>query len=207
MKEKDYLHYLVDEIHTVIVATVDEQGRPFTAAIDMMDADENSIYFLTAKGKSFYNRLKNGEYIALTGLKGETTMTSVSLSLQGKVREIGPSFLPGLFEKNPYMNDIYPTQKSRSALTVFQIYEGSGEWFDLSKLPIKRANFTFGGASQIQDGYFVTDACTGCKACAAKCPQNCIDVTKQPAEIVQEHCLRCGNCFECCPAKAIIKRG
>lgn len=29
------------------------------------------------------------------------------------------------------------------ALTVFQIYEGSGEWFDLSKKPIERASFTF----------------------------------------------------------------
>lgn len=31
------------------------------------------------------------------------------------------------------MNEIYPTVESMSALTVFQLYEGSGEWFDLSK--------------------------------------------------------------------------
>jgi hypothetical protein len=31
------------------------------------------------------------------------------------------------------MNEIYPDTASRSALTVFVIYEGSGEWFDLSK--------------------------------------------------------------------------
>ena len=42
------------------------------------------------------------------------------------------------------MFEIYPTEESRKALTVFQIYEGSGEWFDLSKKPIERASFTFG---------------------------------------------------------------
>lgn len=31
------------------------------------------------------------------------------------------------------MNEIYPDAASRNALTVFVIYEGSGEWFDLSK--------------------------------------------------------------------------
>lgn len=33
-------------------------GLPVTCAIDMMDSDGNSLYFLTAKGKSFYERLK-----------------------------------------------------------------------------------------------------------------------------------------------------
>ena len=58
MESRDYLSYLVQQIHTTIVATVDEKGLPVTAAIDMMDADENGLYFLTAKGKAFYDRLK-----------------------------------------------------------------------------------------------------------------------------------------------------
>ena len=31
------------------------------------------------------------------------------------------------------MYEIYPTEESRRALTVFKICEGRGEWFDLSK--------------------------------------------------------------------------
>ena len=58
MESKDYLAYLVEEIHTTVVATVDDAGLPVTAAIDMMDADEGDVYFLTARGKEFYDRLK-----------------------------------------------------------------------------------------------------------------------------------------------------
>ena len=58
MEAKDYLAYIVNEIHTTIVATVDDEGLPITAAIDMMDSDDNSLFFLTAKGKGFYDRLR-----------------------------------------------------------------------------------------------------------------------------------------------------
>ena len=103
------------------------------------------------------------------------------------------------------MKEIYPTEESRHALTVFQIYEGSGEWFDLSKKPIERAAFTFGGAERKQEGYFITDACIGCTSCAAVCPQNCI-CEGTPFVIDQAHCLHCGNCLTVCPAGAVEKR-
>lgn len=44
MKTADYLSFIVNEIHTTVVATVDAEGLPVTAAIDMMDCDENSLY-------------------------------------------------------------------------------------------------------------------------------------------------------------------
>lgn len=195
MEAKDYLSYLVNEIHTTVVATVDDDGLPVTAAIDMMDSDENGLYFLTAKGKSFYDRLKKREFLALTAIKGENTMTSVAISVRGKVRELGFDIIPALFEKNPYMHEIYPTEESMQALTVFQIYEGSGEWFDLSKKPIERASFTFGGAVKVSEGYFITDACIGCQSCVAVCPQQCINTDSVPLVIDQAHCLHCGNCM------------
>ena len=40
MEAYRYFKYLVEEIHTTIVATVDDDGLPITAAIDMMDYDE-----------------------------------------------------------------------------------------------------------------------------------------------------------------------
>ena len=206
MKTAEYLSCVVNEIHTTIVATVDDEGLPVTAAIDMMDCDENSLYFLTAKGKGFYDRLTKRGFLALTAMKGNDTMSSVAVSIRGKVRELGYERIPALFEKNPYMKEIYPTEDSMKALTVFQIFEGTGEWFDLSKKPIERASFTFGGAEKKPEGYFITDACIGCGSCATVCPQNCINAESIPYVIKQEHCLHCGNCMEACPVGAVERR-
>lgn len=48
----NYLKYLVEEIHTTVMATVDNKGLPVTCAIDIMDYDDTGLYFLTAKGKN-----------------------------------------------------------------------------------------------------------------------------------------------------------
>ena len=205
MTATEILRYLQEEIHSVVMATVDDTGLPVTCAVDIMDSDESGLYFLTAKGKGFYERLKICEYVALTGMKGDDTMSCVAVSVRGKVKELGNNLLPRLFSKNPYMNQIYPTVQSQKALTVFQIYEGSGEWFDLSKKPIERAAFTFGGAEKEREGYFITNACIGCRACQAVCPQNCIDFSVTPAVIRQKNCLHCGNCLNVCPQKAVIR--
>ena len=145
--------------------------------------------------------------MALTGMKGEDTMSCVAVSVRGKVKELGSALLPRLFEKNPYMREIYPKPESKKALTVFLLYEGNGEWFDLSKKPIERFAFSFGQEEAAPERYFITEACTGCRACEAVCPQNCIDFTSIPAVIRQEHCLHCGNCMEVCPQRAVIREG
>lgn len=206
MEYMKYFEFLVDEIHSVIVATVDNDGTPITCAIDIMDWNENGLYFLTARGKNFYNRLKQRGYIALTGMKGEDTMSRVALSIRGNVREIGSERLPLLFQKNPYMHEIYPTAESITALTVFQIYAGNGEWFDLSKKPIERDSFVFGKAEETKHGYFVSTECCGCRSCLKVCPQNCIDFIDDKALIRQENCLHCGNCMRVCSIGA-VKRG
>ena len=48
------------------------------------------------------------------------------------------------------------------------------------------------------------DKCTGCTACAAKCPVNAIYGTRlQPYFIVEEKCIGCGICFDICKFSAI----
>ena len=207
MQITDFFRIIQEDIHSTVIATVDNNNLPITCVIDVMDYDSNGLYFLTAKGKNFYERLKRQGYLALTGMKGDDTMHSISVSVRGNVREIGTQRLEMLFQKNPYMNEIYPYEKSQSALTVFQIFKGTGELFDLSKKPIERQSFVFGGAIDEANGYYVTDKCTGCGKCLTVCPQKCIDITIQPVRINRTNCLHCGNCASICPFNAIEKRG
>lgn len=206
MEAMKYLQFLQQDIHSVVFASTDEKHLPVTCVIDIMLADENGLYFLTAKGKAFYDRLKNQPFISLTGLKGNDTMHSQSITLRGEVREIGQERLSEIFTKNAYMAKIYPNDESRSALTVFQIYKGSGEFFDLSSRPIFRETFTFGGMESHTILFCITEKCNGCKLCFPVCPQKCIDTSAIPVQIQQEHCLHCGKCQEVCPQYAVQRR-
>lgn len=64
MTALEILRFLQEEIHTTVVATVDDDGLPVTCTIDMMDYDEDGLYFLTAKGKRFYERLTKRRHIS-----------------------------------------------------------------------------------------------------------------------------------------------
>ena len=202
----DFLSFLTNEIHTVVASTVDDDSLPVTCAIDTMDSDENSLYFLTARGKGFYHRLKRQKFIALTGIKGKDTMSSVAVSVRGHVEEAGDIVLSHLLEKNPYMLEIYPAEESRKALSAFRIYDGTGEFFDLSVKPIVRKSFSFGRCSAETEMIEISAGCTGCGNCLRSCPQQCIDTSSVPFHIRCENCLMCGRCIEICPMKAVFRR-
>ena len=119
MKEaEEIFKYIVEEIHSIIMATVDEKNRPITCAIDIMDYDESGLYFLTSRGKGFYKRLKENNNVALSAMKGNSTLGRVSINIRGNVKELGPEKIGYLFSKNEYMKKIYPTEKSKMNLTA-----------------------------------------------------------------------------------------
>ena len=206
MTTNDILQILQSDIHSTVFATVDDDGLPQTCVIDVMLSDENGLYFLTARGKSFYDRLTRRPFVALSGMKGGDTLSTVAISVRGAVRNIGRERLEEIFQRNPYMAKIYPTEKSRDALEVFQLYRGEGEYFDLSQLPPYRQSFSFGGEAVHATGYRINaERCIGCQGCRGVCPQGCISSTV-PRVIDASHCIHCGNCFRVCPVKAVEKR-
>ena len=186
---KDFLKILVEEIHSTTIATIDENGRPVTRVIDMMLWDEQGVYFLTAKGKAFYTQLMEQKYISLSSIKDKR-----SISLRGQIENIGSEKLDEIFEKNTYMQGIYPDD-TRQALEVFRLYKATGEFFDISNPKhVTRGGIVIGEAKQSRQGYYVGDACIGCQLCYSVCPQKCIDISKKPVVIDQSHCLHCGRC-------------
>lgn len=205
MTVNEILTFLQKDIHSTVFATVDDNGLPQTCVIDLMLADETGLYFLTAKGKGFYDRLIKRGYVALSGMKGKETLSTVAISLRGRVKSIGQARLAEIFEQNPYMAAIYPTEKSRGALEVFHIYEAQGEYFDLGQDPVYRQGFAYGGAAVRETGYQIDQSrCIGCQGCRSVCPAQCISNTV-PRKIDRTRCLHCGNCFRICPVKAVRK--
>ena len=201
MRTEDYLKILVEEIHSTTVATISDDGHPQTRVIDMMLYDEDGVYFLTAKGKAFYAQLMDQGFIALSA-----TRDKISVSLRGKIRNVGADKLDEIFEKNAYMQGIYPGD-TRSALEVFCIYEAQGEYFDISEPShIVRDSFVIGNPKVHRSGYFVGKGCIGCKLCYSVCPQKCIDISVKPVVIDQNRCLHCGRCAEICPKQVIERR-
>ncbi|MDO4307890.1 MAG: 4Fe-4S binding protein [Eubacteriales bacterium] len=201
MQTKDYLRLLVEQIHSAVIATIGADGHPQTRVIDMMLWDDRGVYFLTAKGKAFYEQLMRQNYISLSATKDK-----YSVSLRGEITNIGSEKLDEIFEKNPYMKQIYP-EDTRSALEVFAVYEAEGEFFDISDPShVTRDSFVIGNIQKKQGGYFVGEGCIGCKLCYSVCPQKCIDISQKPVVIEQNHCLHCGRCVEICPKQVIEKR-
>jgi NADH:ubiquinone oxidoreductase subunit F (NADH-binding) len=46
--------------------------------------------------------------------------------------------------------------------------------------------------------------CVGCALCAKNCPVDCIEgVRREPHEIIQAQCIKCGRCFEVCRFDAV----
>ena len=120
MTKMDYLKLLVDEIHSTTVATIGSDGHPQTRIIDMMYYDEEGVYFLTAKGKAFYDQLMEQQYVAISATKDK-----IAVSLRGKIKNIEKKNLDIMFEKNPYMKKIYPGD-TKDAIEVFRLYEAQG---------------------------------------------------------------------------------
>lgn len=134
---------IVNHIHTVVVATVDDEGLPVTCVIDMMDYDQDGLYFLTNKGKNFYDRLVARKYLSLSATNGKPTMECTAVTVAGKVREVSSDELVQLMDKNPYMYELYPTEERRATLRAFQIYDGSGNLYELGEKPPRQTYFEF----------------------------------------------------------------
>ncbi len=193
---------ILRDVKDAAFATVDEQGLPQVRIIDVMLVENGKLYFCTARGKDFYAQLTRDNHVAVTAVNKEFQMVRLSGTAEKLTEQT--CWIDRIFKENPSMNSVYPDE-SRYILEPFCISNANIEFFDLSREPIHRENFTIGNHKEQKKGYEISDSCIGCGKCKKICPQQCISAGK-PFEIRQNHCLHCGLCVENCPAEAIRRR-
>jgi len=188
---------LLRDIKSISVATTDN-GNPCVRIADVMLAEEDGLYFITARGKPYYKQIKNNQRIAICGMD----KNYVSVRIVGDINFcIDRDIVDKIFEHNSILNTLYPEDK-RDILEAFYIYRGKGEIFDLSVEPPKRERFAFGGETVNPSGYRITDKCSACGLCIDTCPIGVIS-EGEPYLIQGSQCLECGLCAEACPEDAI----
>lgn len=193
---------ILRDVKDAAFATVDEKGLPQIRIIDVMLAENEKIYFCTARGKDFYTQLMRDNHIAVTAVNKDFQMVRLSGTAEKLTEQ--KYWIDRIFKENPSMNSVYPNE-SRYILEPFSVANANIEFFDLGKEPIHRENFTIGDQREEKKGFEISETCIGCGKCEKICPQQCIR-TGKPFEINQNHCLHCGLCFENCPVKAITRR-
>ena len=184
-------------------ATVDENGAPQVRNISAIHYEGTTLYFLTARGKSFARQLKSDGRIQILGY----TRYKETIRLSGKVTEVPENeqikWRDILYSEQPYLENVYPGE-TKNIDTMFMLKDYTIEYFCLSTHPITREYFAVGDVKLKKKGYWISGNCIGCGICLSVCPQRCIE-EGTPYVIQENHCLQCGNCFENCPAEAVIR--
>ena len=184
-------------------ATVDENGAPQVRNISAIHYEGTTLYFLTARGKSFARPLKADGRIQILGY----TRYKETIRLSGKVTEVPENeqikWRDILYSEQPYLENVYPGE-TKNIDTMFMLKDYTIEYFCLFTRPITREYFAVGEAKVKKKGYWISENCIGCGICQSVCPQRCIE-EGTPYVIQENHCLQCGNCFENCPAEAVLR--
>lgn len=190
---KETAFELLIEIRDVALATV-YKNKPSVRIVVIADIQDESIYFMTARGKPMFHQLKKNPYVSIVGKCDEDIM----IRLEGKIKIMeDKSFLLDLIKG---FEGMY-TGKT-DILEMFYINSGTGEIFDLREETPARLQFSFGDSIIKKPNYQITKKCLGCGTCKDLCVTGAI-IEGENYFIDPYLCVNCGRCDMHCPNKAI----
>jgi uncharacterized pyridoxamine 5'-phosphate oxidase family protein len=163
-----------------------------------MLAQDDGLYFITARGKPYYKQLRESLKIGVCAMDRHY----VNARITGDIRFCkSRDMVDKIFTHNPVLTELYPDEK-KNILEAFHLYKGKGEIFDLSLRPPRRDRFAFGGATVNPPGYRINENCTACGLCRESCPVGVIS-EGDIFSVNGNSCLECGICAEICPENAV----
>ena len=151
ISKKDCLRQ-VREVIDGVLSTVDEDGNPQSRIIDIMLIDDETVYFLTARGKDVYKEIIAHPQVSYLNLKDNK---SIRITGMAKKLDNQKEWIDKMFEENRYMNNVYPGD-ARYILEPFCIGKGEIEVFDLTQKPIYREKFSIGDWKTKEKGYRIS---------------------------------------------------
>ena len=125
----DYLKLLVEEIHSVVVATVDETGHPHIAVMDMMWEDGKKVYFCTENNKAVYRQIKENSNVSFCSHKADF---SYVLSISGKATFVNDINLKArALDEYPALKEMFKTPNN-PILELFYVDVEEVDTFDFA---------------------------------------------------------------------------
>lgn len=152
-------------------ATVDKNGALQIRCISAIHYEQASLFFFTARGKSFCDELLSDgrvQILAYTRFKEMIRLSGKAVPAVDQKEKIST-----IFTEQPYLAKVYPGE-TRNIGIIFELKDFTIEYFNLGLKPIFREVYSVGRAETEKKGYRITEACIGCGTCLNHCPQSAL---------------------------------
>lgn len=142
---QEFLDFVVDEIHNVVVSVVTKNGLPAAQVCDMLMNKDGKLYMTTSVKNPFFASLMSQEKVLVNGYKGDGTMDSCGFSIQGTIKNLEHEYLEEVFEKNPYLYEIYEDnlEEAKQDLRILEITPIRAGFLDHRFKPAYMRSFNF----------------------------------------------------------------